>query len=95
MRGPWRLCSWVTRWQGASAADVADSPSMTGTLRILFVEDDPNDVALAVRELDRSGVDYEAVRVDSADDFVDGLRSWRPDLVISDSRTSTRVRHAP
>lgn len=55
-----------------------------GDLRILFVEDDPLDAELAVRELRRSGYDPEWQRVDTQPEFMDRLMHDPPDIIISD-----------
>lgn len=53
-------------------------------LRILFVEDDPLDAELAVRELQRSGYDPEWQRVDTQPEFMNRLMHDPPDIIISD-----------
>jgi signal transduction histidine kinase len=55
-----------------------------GDIRILFVEDDPLDAELAVRELRRSGYDPECQRVDTQADFMNRLMQDPPDIIISD-----------
>jgi signal transduction histidine kinase len=53
-------------------------------LRVLFVEDDPVDTELAVRELQKSGFDMKWQRVDTQPDFVNRLTQDPPDIIISD-----------
>jgi signal transduction histidine kinase len=53
-------------------------------LRILFVEDDPLDAELAVRELQRSGYEPEWQRVDTQAEFMSRLVQDPPDVIISD-----------
>ena len=53
-------------------------------LRILFVEDDPLDAELAVRELQRSGYNPEWHRVDTQPEFMNRLAQDPPDVIISD-----------
>ena len=53
-------------------------------LRILFVEDDPLDAELAVRELRRSGYDPVWQRVDTQAEFMNCLTQDPPDVIISD-----------
>jgi PAS domain S-box-containing protein len=53
-------------------------------LRILFVEDLPSDVDLAVLELRKEGLRFEHQRVDTRDDFIKALKEFIPDIVISD-----------
>ncbi len=52
--------------------------------RILFVEDFPHDAELAMRELSRSGLLFEAQRVDTSASFSQALTLFQPDLIISD-----------
>ncbi|HKP00784.1 MAG TPA: response regulator [Nitrospiraceae bacterium] len=53
-------------------------------LRILFVEDNPLDTELAVRELEKNGYELEWQRVDTEAEFTRRLAHDPPDLVISD-----------
>ena len=53
-------------------------------LRIMFVEDNPLDTELAVRELERSGYELEWQRVDTEPEFTQCLAHDPPDLIISD-----------
>ena len=53
-------------------------------LRILFVEDIPEDVLLAERELRRDGFDFVSHVVETEADFIQALSSFEPDLIISD-----------
>ena len=53
-------------------------------LRIMFVEDNPLDTELAVRELERSGYELEWQRVDTEPEFTQRLAHDPPDLIISD-----------
>lgn len=52
---------------------------MTQTLRVLIVEDNPNDAELVLRELRRTGFDLDWHRVETAQDYLDRLQ---PDLDI-------------
>lgn len=54
------------------------------TLKILFVEDSPQDAELTDRFLRKSGLRYESTRVDTEAAFVAALESMSPDIVISD-----------
>ena len=68
-------------------------------LRVLFVEDDPVDTELAVRELQKSGFDMKWQRVETYSDFMNRLTQDAPDIIISDDampqfsadRKSTRL----
>jgi signal transduction histidine kinase len=53
-------------------------------LRILFVEDDPLDTELAVRELEKGGYELEWQRVDTEPEFMQRLANDPPDVIISD-----------
>ena len=55
-----------------------------GILRLLVVEDDPNDFELIARELKKSGVDPVCQRVDRREDFARRLVEDRPDVIIYD-----------
>ena len=53
-------------------------------LRVLFVEDNPVDTELAVRELQKSGFDMKWQRVETQSDFMNHLTQDPPDIIISD-----------
>ncbi len=53
-------------------------------LRILFLEDLPEDYELNVNTLKKSGLEFEHKSVDNADDFINQLISFKPHIVISD-----------
>ncbi len=53
-------------------------------LRVLFVEDNPVDTELAVRELQKSGFDMKWQRVETHSDFMNCLTQDPPDIIISD-----------
>jgi signal transduction histidine kinase len=53
-------------------------------LRILFVEDNPVDTELAIRELQKSGFDMRWQRVETHADFITRLTQDPPDIIISD-----------
>jgi PAS domain S-box-containing protein len=57
---------------------------MDGTLKILFVEDVMRDAELVWREIERNNIIYERLLVDNKQAFIDGLKSFGPDLIISD-----------
>ena len=54
------------------------------TLRLLIVEDDPNDAELVIRELTKSGFDPQFRRVDTREAFAKALAEDRPDVIIYD-----------
>jgi len=53
-------------------------------VRILFVEDSPEDVELEERELRKGGLLFQSQRVWTREDCVRALRESKPDLIISD-----------
>jgi PAS domain S-box-containing protein len=53
-------------------------------LRILFVEDLPSDVELAVLELRKEKLKFEYTTVCTRNDLVKALNKFKPDLIISD-----------
>lgn len=59
---------------------------MTRKIRLLLVEDDPNDADLVLRELERAGFAAESTRVENEERVVAALAAGAWDLVISDYR---------
>jgi diguanylate cyclase (GGDEF)-like protein/PAS domain S-box-containing protein len=59
---------------------------MHGALKVLFVEDRNDDVALAVRALERDGLRFDWRRVDSEDALRAALSDFGPDVVLCDYR---------
>lgn len=57
---------------------------MDMTTRVLFVEDVPADAELAEREMRKSGMRFDSVRVDAEETYLAALSGFKPDLVISD-----------
>jgi PAS domain S-box-containing protein len=57
---------------------------MEHILKILFVEDVIHDAELIWRELKKSNIGFTKVLVDKKDDYIDSLRNFKPDLIISD-----------
>jgi len=55
-----------------------------GTLKILMVEDDPDDVELSRYELVRAGIACDVRQVDTEDAFVDALSNYQPDIILGD-----------
>jgi PAS domain S-box-containing protein len=53
-------------------------------LRILILEDVPMDAELVEYELERARVPFEARRVDTRETFLDQLKAFRPDVILSD-----------
>ena len=54
------------------------------TVRILVVEDNPEDARLAERELHRAGLEFTARHVTTRSAFEQALREFDPDLIVAD-----------
>src|SRR6267143_3686296 len=75
-----------------SSATVAPSPLSPGpqpphaaaTIRILMVEDDPNDAALAEREIRRADIVATFLRVETREGMLAALREFTPDIILTD-----------
>jgi signal transduction histidine kinase len=57
---------------------------MSESLRILMLEDVPDDVGLIERTLKKQKLDFVGMRVDTKDEFVGALTEFKPDLILSD-----------
>lgn len=55
-------------------------------LRLLFAEDDPNDLELCLRDLEKSGLNFQADSAFTREEFAQKLRGEPADVVISDYR---------
>jgi len=55
-------------------------------LRILVLEDVEDDVGLIARVLQKEGILFETNRVDTRQEFVEALRSYEADVILSDHR---------
>jgi two-component system sensor histidine kinase/response regulator len=53
-------------------------------LRILWVEDLVDDVIFGERELAKAGMKVTCLRVETREAFLDGLKTFSPDIIISD-----------
>ncbi|HEX6693088.1 MAG TPA: response regulator [Longimicrobiales bacterium] len=53
-------------------------------LRLLLVEDNPDDALLVLREIRRGGYEVEHVRVEGAEDMLRALDTGKWDLIVSD-----------
>ena len=58
---------------------------MPAPIRILLVEDVPDDAALVERELRRAGIGGATRRVDSERGFRAALNEFTPDIILSES----------
>src|SRR5580765_353234 len=57
--------------------------------RILLVEDSSADAALIQRELHRTGMSFTLNRVQTEQAFIEALREFSPDIVLSDHSLPT------
>jgi PAS domain S-box-containing protein len=57
---------------------------MSKELRVLIIEDSPQDMALINHELRKAGLRFRARRVDSSDAFLHELDHHPPDVILSD-----------
>lgn len=55
-------------------------------VKILFAEDNPDDLELAMRELSQNGIEHTALNVISPEKFIEALHNFKPDIIISDLR---------
>ncbi|HEV2749165.1 MAG TPA: PAS domain S-box protein [Gemmatimonadales bacterium] len=62
---------------------------MPATIRILMVEDNPQDAALAEREVRKADVFCTFRRVDSREGMVAALRDYAPDVILTDHSLPT------
>ncbi|MCK9379561.1 MAG: PAS domain S-box protein [Sulfuritalea sp.] len=62
---------------------------MTDELKILMLEDDPVDAELATRALNKAGIAFSSMRVDTRDAFVAALVEFRPDIILADYHLPT------
>lgn len=57
---------------------------MNNPIRLLYVEDVPNDAELVLREISKSDIEYKHLIVDTKEDYIEALVSFIPDIIISD-----------
>ena len=57
---------------------------MDKVLKILMLEDLQDDVGLIERTLRREGMNFSARRVDTHDEFTESLKTFQPDVILSD-----------
>jgi PAS domain S-box-containing protein len=57
---------------------------ITNTLKILFLEDDEDDAQLISLMLKKAGIDFNGQRVASKEQYIESIRSFAPDIVLSD-----------
>lgn len=57
---------------------------MRSSLKILILEDNPDDVHLIERELNRGGIHYTSLVVKAKQEFENALTEFKPDVILSD-----------
>ena len=57
---------------------------MEKNLKILILEDVPFDAELINRELQRSGMNFSSIRVEEEEDYLNALKSFKPDVILAD-----------
>src|SRR5688572_183417 len=57
---------------------------MENKLKILLLEDQEEDVELITRLLRKEGWNFESKQVDTRDEFIDAIKSYHPDVILSD-----------
>ncbi len=54
------------------------------SIKILVVEDNPDDADLLLHELRRASIAFDSLRVDTEADFIQGIDEFDPDVILSD-----------
>ncbi len=57
---------------------------MDGKLKILFLEDVRKDAELIWREIEKNEISFTKLLVDNKKDFLEGLKSFNPEIIVSD-----------
>jgi len=57
---------------------------MKDKIKIIFIEDNPDDVVLALRELSKEKIDVDYVRVETEKSLIEEIEKFKPEIVISD-----------
>lgn len=57
---------------------------MNKQYKILHIEDNPSDAGLIAHALKKSGLDFTVKIVETKDDFINGLKNFNPDIILSD-----------
>ena len=70
--------------EGRSVPPERERSTMRSPLRILHLEDDPNDASLVESALEAEGIACATICVQDRDDFVAALESGGIDLILSD-----------
>jgi two-component system sensor histidine kinase UhpB len=62
---------------------------MNKKIKILHLEDVPNDAELVGLELEKREIQFEALVVDNRNDFIRALKEFSPDIILSDHNLPT------
>jgi hypothetical protein len=65
---------------------------MERELRILILEDEPNDAELVERELRKAGMSFTPKRVETREDFFEAIKNFGPDFCKKTFRFTTMVK---
>src|SRR6476646_11449389 len=57
---------------------------MDKKLKILQLEDLPNDAELVARELRKGNIAFESLVVDTREEYISALHTFAPDIILSD-----------
>lgn len=61
-----------------------EKPRQDRKIRILLLEDSPDDAELVQYELKQAGLHFTATVVETEEDYKDSLSEFAPDLILSD-----------
>ena len=59
---------------------------MPEPIKILIIEDVPSDAEIAVRVIQKTGIDFVSMRVESREAFLTSISEFNPDLIPTDYR---------
>jgi signal transduction histidine kinase len=59
------------------------------SFRIVFLEDNPDDVELITHELNEAGLKFKSVRVDTKKEFINVVKEFSPSVILADYSLST------
>ncbi|MEG3224214.1 MAG: hypothetical protein BME94_01490 [Methanobacteriales archaeon Met13] len=57
---------------------------MGDKIKLLILEDVPLDAELVEIELKRAGIHFESIRVEKEQEYLNGLKEFRPDIILAD-----------
>ena len=65
-------------------SNIQEGLKLEEDLKILILEDVPFDAELINRELKRSGMKFSSIRVEEEKDYLNELKSFKPDVILAD-----------